>query len=182
MPGRAVATSENIRALSRGFRLLYFRLKREFGLDSYVWVREKGEINGQLHQHWAIRSSYIPQRRLSSLCRDVGLGSVVDIRAIKSKVELRSYLGKYLVKQGGSVWPRHTRVLQFSSPLSRERSDETWMFVPRARAPWLRRPDTARTLGEETWTAADLPGYQTSFNLLRAKVFAQIEVRHDESG
>ena len=164
LPGRAAATGENLRKLSRGFRLLYFRLRRDFGLESYVWVREKGGINEQLHQHWAIRSRYIPQRRLSSICHSVGLGRVVDIRAVKSGVALRAYLGKYLIKQGGAVWPRHARIVQFSDPRPRPRSDESWIFIKGARAPWRRRSESESPLTHETWAADEMPGYQTSLD------------------
>lgn len=151
MPRAATATAEEIRSLSRGFRLLYFRLRRDYGLSTYVWVREQGRASGQIHQHWAIRSSYIPQAELSALCEASGLGRVVDIRRIKGKTELRGYLSKYLVKDGGSgVWPRHTRVVQFSNPRSRPPSTEQWAFFPRAIAPWRRRPEAESGLLETT--------------------------------
>jgi len=164
LPGRAAGTANNIRKLNAGFRLLYFRLRREYGLETYVWVRERGHENDQLHQHWAIRSRYIPQRKLSAICEQVGLGRVVDIRAIKTGLALRAYLGKYLVKQGGAVWPRYTRVVQFSDPKARERSAESWIFIRAAKPPWRRRAEIETPLPEEAWAAADMPGFEASLD------------------
>jgi hypothetical protein len=102
----------NLRRQSASWRKLYKILKRDYQLSAYTWVRELS-FTGRLHLHAVVRCAYLPQRRLSALCRGVGFGPVVDIRKIKNKGAI-NYVSKYLSKGASSAWPRYQRRIQTS--------------------------------------------------------------------
>jgi hypothetical protein len=98
-PIRGESPQETLDRLSRGWRLIWKRLKREQGEKArgYVRIVELTKA-GRPHLHIAVDCAYVRQSRLSYFAREVGIGSVVDIRAIKTERGLARYLAKYLTK------------------------------------------------------------------------------------
>lgn len=146
--GKFESTREALRVMSRGWRKLYFRLKREYGLLDFTWVHERGALHDRVHKHLVVNNPrFIPQRRLSRLAAECGLGRVVDVRAIKGEWGPRSYLTKYLVKSSArGDWPLHARRVQHSLSREPRRTEDRWIFQPRPRVPWLRRIEESPVL------------------------------------
>lgn len=98
-PSASESPQDALDRLNRGWRLIWKRLKREQGDNArgYIRIVELTKA-GTPHLHIAVDSRFIHQRRLSRYAVEVGIGRVVDIRAIKSERGLARYLAKYLTK------------------------------------------------------------------------------------
>ena len=86
------------------------RLARKYKGFRYIWILERHK-DGTPHMHILV-SHYIPQRTLSDICAEVGLGKIVDIRRVKDN-KIASYIAKYVAKDV-SVLPKAVRRFNFS--------------------------------------------------------------------
>jgi hypothetical protein len=137
LDGEGSPTRKNLRRMAAGWRKLYYTLKRDYGLTDYTWVHEQGSKHGRLNKHLVVNSQDVAQLKLSRLALRAGLGRVIDIRKIKGKLGMRSYLTKYLVKDAtGKIWPRYARRVQHNFGSERKQAKEDrWIFQhKRARA------------------------------------------------
>ena len=150
LTGEAAPTRATLRRMSAGWRKVRRVLARDYGLSDFFWVHEKQSRNGpRVHKHLVVRSEYIHQRKLSRLAAECGLGSVCWIEKIHGQLGMRSYLGKYLLKQNETLWPLHTRRVQHSLAREPRRTDDVWLFEPKPRSVWRRRPEPEPGLPEE---------------------------------
>jgi len=78
-------------------------MRRETGSFEYLRVLEVTK-KGWPHYHLVARSPYIKQAWISSVWNDLTGAPVVDIRAIKRKDHVASYVMKYLCKQTYIPW------------------------------------------------------------------------------
>ena len=100
--GDEKAVTEYLMNTWRKFRVY---IQREYGDFSFVWVKERGEENGD---HWHLHvlvSRYLDQRWISDAWSAVGGGRVVDIRRVSRCEKVSHYLGKYLTKDALSDFP-----------------------------------------------------------------------------
>lgn len=100
--GDGKAMTEYLMNTWRKFRVY---IEREYGDFSFVWVKERGEDNGD---HWHLHvlvSRYLDQDWISAAWSAVGGGEVVDIRRVERCEKVAHYLGKYLTKNALSEFP-----------------------------------------------------------------------------
>lgn len=152
-PGEAAWVSR--RLLGRRFAELRRHLQRAF---PGVTINYAGSVEltraGSIHLHVVLRGvPFLPQAVWSRLAARVGLGYIVDVRAVKSAEGMAGYLtkqlGSYLTKQAGSLgWPPHFRRIRFSQAWAegweprrrrcRQPEDQsTWVFMGISATPVL---------------------------------------------
>lgn len=96
VPGAPSEKGEQHEYITKRFNALRTELNDRYGDLSYVWIRHEGDERGRPHLHLLV-DRYLPQRELSAMARNVGLGEVVDIRRVNARNAahyLTSYLGK----------------------------------------------------------------------------------------
>lgn len=100
------------RHFSLCFNRLITTLRQHYGVIWYFRVVEETRA-GRPHFHLLLSCpAYLPQRRLSQLATRVGLGRIVDIRAIRSRGSMARYAAKcasYAAKSEGTFVPRGFR-------------------------------------------------------------------------
>lgn len=88
------------RHMSRQLPNLMKRLRRQLpraGLQ-YVVIWESTK-RGWPHAHVLLRGPYLPQRLVSHIWDSLAFSRIIDIRRVHRPEDVRSYVGKYLVKQ-----------------------------------------------------------------------------------
>jgi hypothetical protein len=90
---------ERARLLARAWRVLRQRMKKKFKLTriAYLTVFEKTK-RGEPHLHILGRWRYIPQKWISDQMADLIGSPIVDIRRVKDKRAIASYVSKYIAK------------------------------------------------------------------------------------
>lgn len=151
----ASAGYEAYRLMQAGWRRLWQWLRRRYGLRAYLWVTELTG-RGVVHRHAVLDMAYVPQRALSQACKRFGLGPIVDIRAVKNRLRLCSYVLKYITKSSrGAAHPRYARRVQSSVRSVRPSRDGDWEY----RAVWqFRRGDASQLCSCGVLYSADGPG------------------------
>lgn len=94
---------------------LFRLIRRQIGPIEYAAVWELHE-DGYPHLHIAMRGHYIPQKWLSRVWNNLGLGPIVDIRQVKTSKGAAAYMAKYMTKTvaAGKDSVRLSRVIQAS--------------------------------------------------------------------
>ena len=87
-------------------RRVFFRyLQRQaWGMTKHGWIRETGEVHGQLHLHCLVRmrGSYLPYAEIQRAAARIGLG-VVDFQRIWRRETAARYVAKYMTKALGAT-------------------------------------------------------------------------------
>jgi len=87
-------------------RRAFFRwLQRQaWGMTKQGWIRETGELHGQLHLHCLVRmrGSYLPFAEIQRAAARIGLG-VVDFQRIWRRETAARYVAKYMTKALGGA-------------------------------------------------------------------------------
>lgn len=83
--------------IQESFRALVMRLRRRGWCLGYVRVVEFTQA-GLPHYHVIMRGRYIPQSYLSRIWAQIHLSPIVDVRGVRRKGSMASYLSKYLGK------------------------------------------------------------------------------------
>lgn len=119
---RGVALS--VKCLRSGWKKLYNRIRRKFGVSDYVKVWERHE-DGSFHLH-GLMNINIKKRWLKDNARSCGMGYQVDIRPVSNAGQVAGYISKYMVKSGLSEeYPKGLRRIEVS---------RTWTRLPDLKA------------------------------------------------
>lgn len=105
--------SSSVKNLREGWKKLYNRILRKFGVSSYVKVWE-AHNDGSFHLH-GLMDAKIAKRWLKNNARECGMGYQVDIRTVSNAGQVAGYISKYMVKSGlGSEYPKGLRRIEVS--------------------------------------------------------------------
>ena len=141
------ASVKNIRA---GWKKLYNRMRRKYGVSEYVKVWEFHK-DGSFHLHILIRRK-IGVRWLKNNSRQCGMGYQVDSSRSKNAGQVAGYCAKYLIKsfEHADKYPKGMRRIEASrnwTPLPEPESDiESWI-VSQTRDGQLRSAEQLKMRG-----------------------------------
>jgi hypothetical protein len=98
-PALRLTPEEQLRLLSKSWRLFVQTYRREHGPDSleYLAIAEETKA-GWPHLHILVRGSFIPQKVLSAWMASHASAPIVDVRSVKNVHEAVSYVAKYIAK------------------------------------------------------------------------------------
>lgn len=118
---RGVSSVKNLRS---GWKKLYNRIRRLYGVSDYVKVWEQHE-DGSFHLH-VLMDAPILKKWLKKNARSCGMGYQVDVQDVDNAGKVAGYISKYMVKSGlGLEYPRGLRRIEVS---------RTWLKLPDLKA------------------------------------------------
>lgn len=121
------------RALVDAWRVVVRRAKKKYGYRSipYLAVFEATKA-GEPHLHILARVRWIDQRWLSAQMRKLTGAPIVDIRRVKGKRMIASYVAKYVGKEPGKfgTCKRYWRTKDYQIDFPRPREDYPFPGVP----------------------------------------------------
>lgn len=115
---------KSVKNLRQGWKKLYNRMRREFGISKYVKVWEMHK-DGTFHLHGLI-DSIIPQRWLKNNARQCGMGYQVEIHKVDNAGQVAGYVAKYFMK---SEFEQNSGV-SFPKGLRRIECSRNWIELP----------------------------------------------------
>lgn len=126
------------RYMAARFNRLMTVVRRRYPM-LYVRMVEE-QRRGAPHYHLLVATrSFIPKRELSRLAAQAGLGSIVDIRALRSPKAAATYVTKavgYVVKDTGAPFPRRMRFFSRSRLFAVETRADAFADLAMRRAGW----------------------------------------------
>lgn len=107
----------SVKNLRNGWKKLYNRIRREYGINYYVKVWEQHN-DGTFHLHGLI-DAVIPERWLKDNARGCGMGYQVEIHAVDNAGQVAGYICKYFLKSQGTIsvdnpFPKNLRRIEVS--------------------------------------------------------------------
>lgn len=103
----------SVKNLREGWKKLYNRILRKFGVSSYVKVWE-AHNDGSMHLH-GLMDANIAKRWLKNNARECGMGYQVDVRPVENAGQVAGYISKYMVKSGlQNEYPKGLRRIEVS--------------------------------------------------------------------
>lgn len=118
---RGFASVKNLR---QGWKKLYNRMRRKFGIRHYCKVWEKHE-DGTFHLHGLI-DCVISERYLKDTARSCGMGFQVDIHEVDNAGQVAGYIAKYFLKS--ELTAKQTE--PFPKDLRRIEVSRSWLKLP----------------------------------------------------
>jgi len=115
---------KSVKNLRQGWKKLYNRIRRQFGVNYYVKVWEM-HADGTFHLHGLI-DAVIPTKWLKTNARQCGMGYQVEIHAVDNAGQVAGYICKYFLKSQGEI----TEDNQFPRNLRRIEVSRNWMSLP----------------------------------------------------
>lgn len=100
----------SVKNLRQGWKKLYNRIRREFGVNDYVkiWERHK---DGTFHLH-GLMDAPITKKWLKKAARQCGMGYQVDIRRVDNAGKVAGYIAKYMLKSEGGIGHKYPKGLR----------------------------------------------------------------------
>ena len=132
-PASSSSTRSRARALVEAWRIVVRAAKKKYGYRSipYLCVFEATQA-GEPHLHILARVRWIDQRWLSAQMRRLIDAPIVDIRRVKGKRMIASYVAKYVGKEPGKfgTCKRYWRTKDYQIDFPRPREDWPFPGVP----------------------------------------------------
>lgn len=113
--------NSSVKNLRQGWKKLYNRIRRKFGVNYYVKVWEMHK-DGTFHLHGLI-DAVIPTKWLKDSARQCGMGYQVDIHAVENAGQVAGYICKYFLKSQESI----SQDNQFPENLRRIEVSRNWL-------------------------------------------------------
>lgn len=125
----------SVKNLRQGWKKLYNRLRRAYGISSYVKVWEMHK-DDTFHLHGLI-DAVIPLSWLKDNARECGMGYMVDIHKVDNAGQVAGYIAKYFLKSEfeqneGAPFPKNLRRIEVSRnwiKLPDLKADEDWQWI-----------------------------------------------------
>ena len=114
----------SVKNLRQGWKKLYNRMRRKYGVNSYVKVWEM-HADGSFHLHGLI-DAVIPTKWLKDNARECGMGYQVEIHPVDNAGKVAGYICKYFLKSQGSISPEQ----KFPLNLRRIEVSRNWLELP----------------------------------------------------
>lgn len=114
----------SVKNLRQGWKKLYNRMRREFGISHYAKVWEQ-HMDGTYHLHGLI-DCVIPQRWLKDNARACGMGYQVEIHPVDNAGQVAGYIAKYFLKSADELFMTGTWVKN----LRRIEVSRSWIKLP----------------------------------------------------
>jgi len=143
----------SLKNLRQGWKKLYNRMRRKYGINDYVKVWERHK-DGSLHLHVLIAKK-IGKRWLKDNARQCGMGYQADSSQAKNGGQVAGYVAKYLLKSynEGADMPKGLRRIECSRsfpklPDNTSTNDLEWIvtFTRSEQDDAIRRNQLNRTL------------------------------------
>lgn len=125
-PSRFSSRPEAVKELYNGYKKLVQAIRRKFKEWEYFSVIEFTKKDWP-HIHILQRGSYVPQTWISKKWDAFGLGKIVDVRRVRGKGKVKSYLTKYLSKEGQSFVYHLRKVRSSKAFFQRVEKIKSWM-------------------------------------------------------
>jgi len=107
-------TEPSLKNLRQGWKKLYNRMRRKYGVSDYVKVWEMHKDN-TFHLHILIARK-IGKKWLKTNARQCGMGYMVDSSKSKNGGQIAGYIAKYLLKGYENASPSKTSISILTSP------------------------------------------------------------------
>lgn len=101
-PGRFEDAIDAAETMNKQYAKLVEKIRKKYGTFEYIKVWELHK-SGFPHLHILARGTFISQKWLSETWSNLGIGEIVDIRKIRSKVQTTKYVMKYMGKTIGKL-------------------------------------------------------------------------------
>jgi len=162
-PRIGTSPADRLRLLARAWRVAVQRIRRRYPeyAFNYFAIVEATE-NGEPHLHILVRGTFIPQAWLSAVMGEIIDSPIVDIRKIKNRKQVISYVAKYVTKApaqfGTSKRYWHSRDYEIDKPQKSETPAD-------AGVPWIVDQRPLMEILKE-WTRANYAVRRESDDLL----------------
>jgi len=161
-PAVGNSPEERRAALAHAFNLLIHRLRRlpKYSELEYACVVERTE-QGEPHLHVLLRSAFIPQALISDAMKELIDAPIVDIRAVRKRRDVISYVAKYVTKAPARFegfkrywFSRHYDLSEWAPEANADGLAVPWQLLRQdihsVTVQWLHEGWTARRDGDDT--------------------------------